>query len=98
MEVPAVARALAEDLARSLGVEVLAFDEDGTLTLEFDDRILVCAAVEHGGETLALFAPVTAAGRSPTRASPAGRSRRTSSGAGPAAPPWRSSRGAGSWP
>ncbi len=60
MEVPAVARALAEDLARSLGVEVLAFDEDGTLTLEFDDRILVCAAVEHGGETLALFAPVTA--------------------------------------
>jgi len=60
MEVPAPARALAEDLARALGVDGLAFDEDGTLTLELDDRILVCAALEHGGEALTLFAPVTA--------------------------------------
>jgi hypothetical protein len=61
MDIPVAAQALAEGLARALGVEDLAFDpEDGSLTLELDGHILVSIAVDGGGETLTLFAPITA--------------------------------------
>jgi len=61
MDIPAAAQALAEGLGRSLGLDGLAFDpDDGTLTLELDDRTLVSVGIDRGGQTLTLFAPVTA--------------------------------------
>ena len=61
MDIPAAAQALAEGLGRSLGLDDLAFDpDDGTLTLELDDSTLVSVGVDRSGETLTLFAPLTA--------------------------------------
>lgn len=61
MDIPAAAQALADGLGRSLGLDGLAFDaDDGTFTLELDDRTLVSIAVDRGGDALTLYAPVTA--------------------------------------
>ncbi|HMR29663.1 MAG TPA: type III secretion system chaperone [Geminicoccaceae bacterium] len=61
MDIPAAAQVLASGLGRSLGLDGLAFDpDDGTLTLELDDSVLVSVGVDGGGETLTLFAPLTA--------------------------------------
>lgn len=58
MDVRAKAAVLIAELATTLGIPELAFDADGTLTLDMDDRFLVTLGVDEAAGALTLIAPI----------------------------------------
>lgn len=59
MDVPVAARAIADGLAVNFGIDGLEFGDDGTITLQIDERLLLSLALTAEPEGLILFAPLT---------------------------------------
>jgi hypothetical protein len=58
MDARAKAEVLLAEMAAAMGIPELAFDADGTLTLDMDDRFLVTLGVDEAAAALILMAPI----------------------------------------